>query len=113
MSNLARSFVEAVTQQFEAPDEALIWLQPELENLKAKDAKRREQRNGNPVSTGNPRGRPRLNLRRARKLAVISESPSCLARRHSPIWASPHACGLTYRRGASGVWQSSLAIGGW
>jgi hypothetical protein len=60
MSNLARRFVEAVTQQFEAPDEALAWLQPEVERLKEKDEKRRIQRRGSRVTSGNPRGRPRL-----------------------------------------------------
>jgi hypothetical protein len=65
VSNLARRFVEAVTQQFEAPDEALAWLQPEVERLKEKDAKRRIQQNGNREPTGNPRGRPRLTAEQA------------------------------------------------
>ena len=52
----------------------------------------------------------------ARKLAVISESPSCLARKNprnmgSAVWHRPHACGSHHRRRATaGVPTPSLHV---
>ena len=45
---------------FDDPSAAMIALAPEIAAYKAKDEKRRLQRDGNREPTGNPRGRPRL-----------------------------------------------------
>jgi len=76
--SISRRYIEAVSEQCDAPEIMLACLRPEIERLEAKDRERKIQRRGNREPTGNPRGRPALSPEKAaeskeRRLAYMRE----------------------------------------
>ncbi len=63
--SVSRRFVDLVSEQFDAPEIALACFRPEIERLEAKEGKRKIQRRGNRLPTGNPKGRPALSPEKA------------------------------------------------